>query len=71
MVSHGSDRRRLEQRLVAVALVRCGVGGAIALADCDRAAARRRPDRGGTGLAGVLVCPADPAASVLRRRRCC
>ena len=42
---------------VAVALVRCGVGGAIALADCDRAAARRRPHRGGTGLGGAAGLP--------------
>ena len=60
------------QRNVAFALVRCGVGGAIALADCDRAAQPGAARSTGLpGWAGLLVCRADPAASVLRRRRCC
>ena len=44
-------------RHVAVALVRAGVGGAIALAECDRAAARRRPQRGAIGLGGAAGLP--------------
>ena len=55
---------------VAVALVRCGVGGAIAprIAIVPQPGAARTA--GVPGWAGLLVCPADPAASVLRRRRC-
>jgi len=49
--------RCASESLVAVALVRCDVGGAIALADCDRAAARRRPHRGGTGFGGAAGLP--------------
>jgi hypothetical protein len=43
--------------MVAVSLARTGVGGAIALAECDRAAARRRAEHGAIGSGGAAGLP--------------
>ena len=40
------------------------VGGALALAECDRAAARYRPQLGATGLGGLLVCRGSSGVSL-------
>ena len=61
MVLNRPDDTVITRHPLAVALVRCGVGGAIALADCGRAAARRRPHAGVPDWAALLVCPADPS----------